>query len=88
MIASIDKGLLITRFSGGMPSECGDFSGVAKNSYYIENGRIVHPVKEVMISINLRDIFMNIRDLSSERVNMGSSLIPWIQFADISIHGK
>lgn len=88
MIASIDKGLLLTRFSGGMPSESGDFSGVAKNSYYIEKGRITHPVKEVMISINLREMFMNIRDLSRERVNMGSILSPWIQFADISIHGK
>lgn len=88
MISSIDKGLLLTRFSGGMPSESGDFSGVAKNSYYIENGRITHPVKEVMISINLRDMFRNIRDLSKERVNLGSTLVPWIQFADISIHGK
>ena len=38
IIKNIDKGILLSRFSGGYPSANGDFSGVAKNSYYIENG--------------------------------------------------
>lgn len=29
------------RYSAGHPAENGDISGVAKNSYYIENGQIV-----------------------------------------------
>jgi len=46
MISSIGRGLFITRFSGGMPGENGDFSGVVKNSYLIEHGRIGKPVCE------------------------------------------
>jgi PmbA protein len=38
MIKSVKKGILMCRFSGGNPAQNGDFSGVAKNSYYIENG--------------------------------------------------
>jgi PmbA protein len=38
MIKSVEKGILLCRFSGGMPNASGDFSVVAKNSYYVENG--------------------------------------------------
>jgi PmbA protein len=88
MISSVDRGILLCRFSGGMPSEGGDFSGVAKNSYYIENGRIMHPVKEVMISGNLMKLLMDIRDVSSQRVNTGGSILPWIRASDVSVFGK
>ncbi len=53
MVAGIDRGLLITRFSGGRPNDKGDFSGIAKNSYYIESGQVRHPVSETMISGNM-----------------------------------
>ncbi len=43
MIRDVKAGVLITRFSGGRPNDKGDFSGIAKNSYYIENGAIAYP---------------------------------------------
>jgi PmbA protein len=88
MVKSVEKGLLLCRFSGGGPSESGDFSGVAKNSYYIENGEIKYPVKEVMLSGNLRSLLDNIRRISAERINFGYSILPWIQVGDITIFGK
>ena len=78
MIQGINKGLLVMRFSGGSPSANGDFSGVAKNSFLIENGKISRPVKEVMIAGNILDLFKNVVDLSREAVNDGSSETPWI----------
>ncbi len=88
IISSVDRGLLLSRFSSGMPSESGDVSGVAKNSYYIEGGEIRYPVKEVMISLNLKNVLQNIRNISAERVNSGFSLLPWIHFSGIEIFGK
>ena len=88
MVASIDKGILLCRFSAGMPSASGDFSGVAKNSYYIENGELKSPVKEIMISGNLKNLLMNIESISAERVNLGYSILPWIQIGDIDVFGK
>ena len=85
MIKSIDKGILLCRFSGGNPSDNGDFSGVAKNSYYIENGEIKHPVIETMISGNISQMFMNIGSISKESINFGDAILPWISFDGVTI---
>ncbi|MBN2461462.1 MAG: TldD/PmbA family protein [Candidatus Cloacimonetes bacterium] len=88
MIAQVDRGLLLCRFSGGNPNDKGDFSGVAKNSYLIEKGTIRYPVSETMISGNLADLLFNIRGISRETVNFGWQIMPWIHFGGVSISGK
>lgn len=88
MIKSVSKGILLCRFSGGNPSDNGDFSGVAKNSYYIENGEIQYPLSETMISGNLATLLKNIRHISQERINFGRVIFPWIQVSDVTISGK
>ncbi|MCK5785205.1 MAG: TldD/PmbA family protein [Candidatus Sabulitectum sp.] len=88
MVKSVDKGILLCRFSGGSPSSSGDFSGVAKNSYLIENGEIKNPVSETMIAGNMKDMLKRIKHISSETVNSGNSIMPWITFSGITISGK
>ncbi len=88
LVSSVKRGLLVARFSGGRPNENGDFSGIAKNSYYIEDGQIRYPVSETMISGNIPEMFLNIKGVSRERVDFGSSIFPWVSFAGINISGK
>ncbi|MBN2016730.1 MAG: TldD/PmbA family protein [Candidatus Cloacimonetes bacterium] len=88
MVSSIDKGLLLCRFSGGNPSDNGDFSGVAKNSYVIENGKIEKPVAETMVSGNIAEIIQNIVNISKERIDYGSAMYPWMQVKGITVSGK
>jgi len=88
MIASIKKGLLLARFSGGSPSDNGDFSGVAKNSYLIEDGKIVRPVSETMVAGNLAELFASISAVSRERVNYGSACLPWVVAGGVTVSGK
>ncbi|MDY6933093.1 MAG: TldD/PmbA family protein [Spirochaetota bacterium] len=88
IINSIQKGILLCRFSGGNPSENGDFSGVVKNSYFIESGEIQYPLKETMISGNLAQMFNNIKNISKERVDFGGAIFPWIHFSGLTISGK
>ena len=88
IIASIEKGILVGRFSGGQPSTNGDFSGVAKNSFLIENGKITHAVSETMISGNLADMLQNVVAISRERVADGSSVLPYAAFDGITVSGK
>ncbi len=88
LVKSVKTGLLVARFSGGMPNDNGDFSGIAKNSYYIEDGKIQYPVSETMISGNIPQMFLNIRDISKERVDFGNSILPWISFGGITVSGK
>lgn len=85
IIRSTDKGIILSRFSGGHPSPNGDFSGVAKNSFYVEDGEIQYPIKETMISGNLFELFNNITGISKERINNGKSLLPYIQFKGVII---
>lgn len=88
MIASVKRGLIVARFSGGEPSANGDFSGVAKNSFMIEDGKITDAAAETMISGNLADMLMNVRDISAETVADGVTLMPYISFDGITISGK
>ncbi len=88
MIQSTPRGILLCRFSGGDPSQNGDFSGVAKNSFYIENGKIQYPINETMVSGNIIQMLDNIEQISKERNNDGFQCLPWIQFNGITISGK
>ncbi len=88
IVKSVKRGLLVTRFSGGAPNQAGDFSGLAKNSFYIENGKIRFPVSETMISGNIPEMFMKIKHISKERVNLGDAIYPWINFSGVTISGK
>ena len=85
MIQSVGKGVLLSRFSGGSPSDNGDFSGVAKNSFYIENGIIQYPISETMVSGNIVDMFQKVKHISKEEVNFGDEIFPWVQLEGITV---
>ena len=88
IIAGIDRGILVMRFSGGEPASSGEFSGVAKNSFLIENGRITGALSETMISGCVPDMLNAIRDISSDVDRDGNSSLPYIAFDGITISGK
>ena len=88
MIKSVKKGLIVGGFSGGQPSTNGEFSGVAKNSYYVENGEIKGAVSEVMINGNLGKALMKIRALSKELLVEGSMVGPYALIDGIVVSGK
>ena len=88
IIASIDKGILVGRFSGGNPAPNGDFSGVAKNSFLIENGKIGRALSETMIGGNFAEMLFKLRDISKEQINAGLFVLPYLAFDGITISGK
>ncbi len=88
IIKSVDKGLIMGGFSGGAPGTNGDFSGVAKNSFYVENGEVKYAVSETMVNGNIGDIVKNIRDISRELVCDGGSVAPYIAVDGVIISGK
>ncbi len=88
IISTIDRGIVIGRFSGGQPSSNGDFSGVAKNGFLIENGKIGPALSETMIAGNLADMLNHLRAISREQVADGMSVLPYMVFDGITISGK
>ncbi len=88
IIRQIKKGIVVGRFSGGNPGTNGDFSGSAKNSFLIEDGKTKGAVSEVMISGNLSEMLQNIVAVSSETVEDGGMVLPYIAVDKIVISGK
>ncbi len=88
MIASVKRGLIVGGFSGGQPGANGEFSGVAKNSFYVEDGKIKGAVMETMISGNLEAVFANVKAISKEQVLDGNSALPYLQTGGITISGN
>ncbi len=88
ILKSIDHGLLVGGFSGGQPGTNGEFSGVAKNSYLIEDGKIKGAVSETMINGNLGVMLQNIKAISKETVADGSMVMPYVAVNNIVISGK
>jgi len=88
MIKSVDRGILLNRFSGASPGASGDVSGVAKNSFLIENGKVTDALSETMVSFNIVDVIKDIVAISAERITNGVSILPWCCFDGITISGK
>lgn len=85
MIQATANGLLMYRFSGGLPQASGDFSGIAKNSFIIENGKITGAARETMVSGNLVEMLSKVNGISAETVSDGNSIMPWVSFDSITI---
>ena len=88
IIKSVDNGILLNRFSGASPGPSGDISGVAKNSFLIENGAVTDALSETMVSFNIADIIKNIPSISTERCINGINILPWCCFDGVTISGK
>lgn len=87
IISDIKDGILVCRFSGGEPANNGDFSGVAKNSFLIKDGKLSEPVSETMISGNIADMLKCIKGISRESVNYGTCIMPYAAFDGITVSG-
>lgn len=88
IIKNIEKGVIIGRFSGGQPGTNGEFSGVAKNGFFIENGKIGRAISETMISGNLASMLNNLVAISKETLVDGTVVAPYMAFDGITVSGK
>ena len=72
MLAQLHRGLLVTELLGhGVNLVTGDYSRGAAG-YWVENGEIAHPVEEITIAGNLKDMFRGIVASGSDVVVRGS----------------
>lgn len=88
MIQSTSYGILLNRISGGSPGVDGDLSGVMKNSFLIENGKITGALSETMFSANLAQMLQNVRQISKQTLCDGCFVLPWVKIGGITVSGK
>jgi PmbA protein len=87
MMETIKKGIFITGFNGGnCNGSTGDFSyGI--EGFFIENGKIVHPVNEMNISGNMNQFWFNLIETGSDVLENDSFRTPSLMFKDIDFSG-
>ena len=83
LIAAVHHGAVVGRLSMGNPAPNGDFSGVIKNSFLIDKGLPGPALSEVMVTGNMARMLRNVLAASSERIDTGSTVLPWLRIADL-----
>ena len=72
MLRKLDTGLFVTELLGhGVNGVTGDYSRGA-SGYWVEGGEIRHPVEEITIAGNLREMFRSIVAVGADEVVRGS----------------
>jgi PmbA protein len=75
MLKKLGRGLFVTELMGqGVNYVTGDYSRGAAG-FWVERGRIVHPVEEVTIAGNLREMLRGIVAVGADTYTMGSKTI-------------
>jgi PmbA protein len=87
MLESMKKGVFITGFIGGNSNgSTGDFSfGI--EGYYIEDGKIIHPVNEMNIAGNMSQFWFNLVETGNDFMENESVRIPSLMFDNIDLSG-
>ena len=83
----VKKGVLVTGFNGGNTNgSTGDFSfGI--EGFYIENGEIVHPVSEMNISGNMKELWKRLIETGNDPYMNSSNQVPSMLFSDVDFSG-
>ena len=85
IISGIDRGVLVTRFSGWPDPVSGDFSGVVKGGFLIRDGKLDQPLTGTVIQGNSYEAFKRITAVSSETEQVFSFKLPYVRVEDVSI---
>ncbi|CAN5582885.1 metalloprotease PmbA [soil metagenome] len=88
MLKKLDRGLFVTELMGqGVNYVTGDYSRGAAG-YWVEKGKIVHPVEEITIAGNLRDMLKNIVAIGSDTYCMGTKTVGSVLIEQMKIAGS
>lgn len=88
IIAQTERGLIVTEMMGfGFNAITGDFSRGA-GGFWVEDGRILHPVSEVTISSNLDTMLKNIDLVGSDLDIKSSTASPSFRIRTMTLSGS
>jgi PmbA protein len=83
----MDTGLLVTELLGqGLNMVTGDYSRGAAG-FWVENGVIAHPVEEITVAGNLKDMFRGIVALGTDLETRGSRQVGSILIDRMTVAG-
>jgi PmbA protein len=88
IIGSVQRGMYIVELIGfGVNTVTGDYSRGAVG-IWIEDGKLTHPVHEVTIAGNLREMLKNIEMVGSDVTFVGSIAAPTLKISNMVVSGE
>ncbi len=88
MLRKLGRGLFVTELMGqGVNYVTGDYSRGAAG-YWVEGGRIVHPVEEVTIAGNLAELFTQIAAVGADAYTSGGKTVGSMLFERMKVAGS
>ena len=88
IVGGVERGLYVTDLIGfGIDLVSGDYSQGAVGQW-IEGGRIVHPVHEVTIAGNLKQMLLDVDAVGNDLVFRGSSASPTLRIRKMTVSGS
>jgi PmbA protein len=89
LIRSTKRGLQVTEIMGAHMANpiSGDFS-VGATGFWIENGKIAYPVREITIAGNILDLMKNVDAVANDLRFQGRIGCPTLLVKELSIGGK
>ncbi len=88
MLKKLGRGLFVTELMGqGVNYVTGDYSRGAAG-YWVEGGRIIHPVHEVTIAGNLGEMFKQIVAVGADRYTSGGKTVGSMLFERMKVAGS
>ena len=88
MLDALGTGLLVTELMGqGVNTVTGDYSRGAAG-FWVEHGRIVHPVQEITIAGNLREIYAGIEAVGSDLDARSGIMTPSLLVQAMTVAGE
>jgi PmbA protein len=87
LLRLLGTGLLVTDLMGqGINAVTGDYSRGAAG-FWVENGEIIHPVDEVTIAANLKDMYRNVVCVGDDLDTRGNIRAPSVLIESMTIAG-
>ncbi|MDQ2780877.1 MAG: metalloprotease PmbA [Pseudomonadota bacterium] len=88
MLKKLGRGLFVTELMGqGVNGVTGDYSRGAAG-FWVEGGQIVHPVEEITIAGNLRQMFKDISAIGADVYTQGSKTVGSVLVSRMKLAGS
>ena len=97
MVESLDKGLVVTRFhyvNGLLEPRRALFTGMTRDgTFYVEGGRVKHPVKNLRFTHSMLDAFSNVEMITRDaKMHLsdwwGADVLPGMKIKGFNFSGK
>ena len=88
LVSEVNKGILIEEMAGFPQKSSGIVSLQLSRAFYVNNGEIMFPIKEGMVSGIAFDWFKNISGIGNDQKHFQNAIVPSLMVEDVKFISK